>query len=96
MHFWTLNSPLQLALTALLLALVLLVVRRFAAGPVPVALRAGIAAMVLGPAALGWLPLSTDALEFMVYHALGLVFLVVALTPTASRERSSDARASAF
>ena len=62
----------------------------------PDALVAGLLGMVLGPAALGLLPLSSLRLETVVYHALALVFISVSLQSPPSGERSQATRSLMF
>lgn len=50
----------------------------------PAGIFAGLLGLLLGPSALGWVGLDTTALETGVYHALGIVFICVALQPQAN------------
>lgn len=48
---------------------------------VPASIVAGSLGLLVGPSVLGWLPLDASVLETGVYHALGIVFICVALQP---------------
>lgn len=63
---------------------------------VPDAMWAGLAALVLGGTGLGWLPLDPEHLEILVYHALALVFIAVALRSPSGQAGTAGARSVAF
>jgi ESS family glutamate:Na+ symporter len=62
----------------------------------PDALIAGALGLLLGPTVLGLLQFSAERLEFLIYHALALVFIAVSLQSPPSGKSTGDARSIAF
>ena len=92
MQFW--SSPLVPTLLALgMLFLVGHTLHRWI--PAPAALLGGVIGLVLGPGALGYLPMDIGALETGVYHALAVVFIAIGLQRPAGRA-GAGARSMAF
>ena len=59
---------------------------------VPTALLAGVIGLALGPSGMDVLPVDTDVLEVIVYHAFGVVFIAVGLQSAARTQSSGSAR----
>lgn len=82
MSFWQGGAVLDLLLVLSALALAY-AARRWLPGisrlSVPDAMWAGLGLMLLGPTGLGLLSFDPDTLETLVYHALAVVFLAIAL-----------------
>ncbi|MBL4686312.1 MAG: hypothetical protein JKY37_17085 [Nannocystaceae bacterium] len=98
MRFWTAPFvPNVLTLLALLAVAALLVrlpgLRRIG---VPSAILAGLIGLGLGPSAADVLPVDTDVLEVMVYHAFAVVFIAVGLQSTKRIATQGSARSMAF
>ncbi len=62
----------------------------------PDALIAGAIGIVFGPAVLGLLPFSAERLEFVIYHALALVFIAVSLQAPPPGKRTGTALSISF
>jgi ESS family glutamate:Na+ symporter len=62
----------------------------------PDALLAGALGLLLGPTVLGLLQFSAERLEFLIYHALALVFISVSLQSPPHGKPTGDARSIAF
>ncbi len=99
MRFWTAPFvPNVLTLLALLTAAAVVVrlvpvLRRIG---VPNAIVAGVLGLVLGPSVMDVLPVDTDVLEVMVYHAFAVVFIAVGLQSTQRVSAQGSARSMAF
>lgn len=99
MRYWSGTGLLDLLLlaAALLTARAILrLVPGLRRAAVPEALLAGLAAWVLGPSLLGWLPLDAAVLEGFVYHGLALMFIALGLRRPARGGASAGARSIAF
>ena len=82
MAFWSGGEVLTLVWVGVLLAIAGVtrtVVPGWSRLAVPDAMIAGVVGLVLGGSGLGWMPLRTDILEGVVYHGLGVLFVVVGL-----------------
>jgi glutamate:Na+ symporter, ESS family len=92
MQFWqtgtatTLMAVLSLLLIGSLIREVLPFLRSFA---IPSSIIAGLFGLVVGPGALGIIPMDQQVLESMVYHGLAIVFIAIALQSPPKGQRSA-------
>ena len=99
MTFWESGVVLNGLLLAILLLIAGLLRRLMGrAGKlgIPDSMVAGGLGLLLGPSALGWLPIDTDTLESLVYHGLAIVFIAVSLQRPAKGAKGGGARSVAF
>lgn len=100
MHFWQSDIPVSALLVdlaalagllavATLLVRVVPVLRRLS---VPVAILAGLLGLGLGPSGAGLVPIHTEAMELLVYHAFALMFIAVGLQSAPRQRRPGAAR----
>lgn len=100
MRFWLSDVPvsgvlLDLAVLAGLLAVATLLVRSIPALrrlSLPVAIVAGLLGLALGPSGAGVVPIHTEAMELLVYHAFALMFIAVGLQSAPRQRRPGAAR----
>lgn len=81
MRFWIFaSSPSFLWLgTILAVTMLLLRLKPFQKSRIPYSIIAGLIVLFLGPQLIDWLPMDTEALEFVVYHGLALTFIAIGL-----------------
>ena len=99
MQFWS-NGPVT---NMLFLARLLLIAagiqhywKPWQAMALPDSMTAGLMGLALGPTALGIIPFQIELLETIVYHALALVFITVALQTPARGQTNSNVKSMAF
>ena len=98
-RFWTAPFVVDLLILAGLLVAAAVVTRAVPAlrrVGVPNAIVAGVLGLALGPSALDVLPVDTDSLEVIVYHAFALVFIAVGLQSSPPERAGGSARSMAF
>ena len=99
MRFWTAPFVFDLLILAGLLVVAAAITRAVPAlrrVGVPNAIVAGVLGLALGPSALDVLPVDTDTLEVIVYHAFAIVFIAVGLQSSPPRRAAGSARSMAF
>lgn len=99
MRFWTAPFVVDLLILAGLLVAAAVVTRAVPAlrrVGVPNAIVAGVVGLALGPSALDVLPVDTDSLEVIVYHAFAVVFIAVGLQSSPPERAGGSARSMAF
>lgn len=100
MQFWSSHVPasallVDLAVLAGLLAAAMMLVRLVPALrrlSLPGAIVAGLLGLALGPSGAGVLPIDTEAMELLVYHAFALMFIAVGLQSAPRQRRPGAAR----